>query len=998
MDFLSLVAKLSLDSSEYESGLSKAKGLVSSVGGGIASGLKLAGAAIGAATAAVVGFGAASVSTGKEFDKSMSQVAATMGLSMDEMTSQIGRVDTQWGQFSGNLRDYARFMGANTAFSAKEAADALNYMALAGYDAQTSMAMLPNVLNLAAAGDMDLARASDMVTDTQTAFGISLERTSQMVDEMAKAASTGNTSVGQLGDAFLVVGGLAQELNGGFVQTANGANIAVDGVQELEIALTAMANAGVKGGEAGTHMRNMLLKLSDPTDDGVAALESMGVAIFDVEGNMRSLTDIMGDLQMSLGTLSQEDKIGVISSLFNTRDMAAAEALLGAVEQKYVKIGDDLVDMATAYEQYGDAIYDSTQGFEIVQSSWDSIGESILNAQLPLEDAVAGISKYSEAWQKYGIESEAQIEKLAGDIRYDLTTANMDANEAVMDIAQAYNMSFKDAQDAVYGVRDALRETQGAASEMADTQLDNLAGDITKFQSALSDAKIEVSDQLTPSLRQFVQFGTSGLSDLTSAFKTGGLSGAMSKFGDILSEGLGMVVEVLPDAVDAGLQLIGALADGIIENAPVVFDAITEIGSMLGEKLLGLMENLAEFTANVDWATYVQNIIDTIVNFFTSGGVQKFLGLGLEIIANIGNGLIQSVPVLVSNAKTLMENLGAGLKEGIPKLLPIALNAIMEFSGSLRENVGSLVDSGLDMILAIADGLIQSLPAMIKTIPTIVSNIAGIINDNAPKLIMTGVQLIGKLLSGIVQAIPTIIAEFPKIVKAIFDVMMAVNWINLGGTIIKGIVNGVKNLASSLPTALKNIGKQGLEWLKAINWKTLGKDIIDLIVIGVKGLANAIPNALKTIGTTAINVVKKIDWVSLGKAIISTIVTGLKNFGSMIGDTIKGLAEEAWEKVKNIFGGKSKESAENAANSPTTVGAALPYIPSLERREMSEYTEPTLEETPSENNNNADKYFEEEQKLSRLAKAIVDAFIDADIGVEIDDKEFGRLVRKAVTA
>ena len=148
------------------------------------------------------------------------------------------------------------------------------------------MEMLPNVLNLASAGGFDLARASDMITDTQTAFGISLERTNQLVDEMAKAASTGNTSVEQLGDAFLVVGGLTQELNGGMVQLKDGSYASVDGVQELEIALTAMANAGIKGSEAGTHMRNMLLKLSSPTSEGTVALEKMGVSVFDTEGRI----------------------------------------------------------------------------------------------------------------------------------------------------------------------------------------------------------------------------------------------------------------------------------------------------------------------------------------------------------------------------------------------------------------------------------------------------------------------------------------------------------------------------------------------------------------------------------------------------------------------------------------------------------------------------------------------------------------------------------------
>ena len=163
---------------------------------GNGAGLKLVGALKGVIGAAAIGkFLGDSITTGMDFDKSISQVAATMGLTMDEMKAQVGEVSTAFGDFSGNLREYAQFMGANTAFSASQAADALNYMALAGYDVQTSMDMLPNVLNLAAAGGMELATASDMITDASSALGLSLDETALMVDKMAKAASKSNTSV-----------------------------------------------------------------------------------------------------------------------------------------------------------------------------------------------------------------------------------------------------------------------------------------------------------------------------------------------------------------------------------------------------------------------------------------------------------------------------------------------------------------------------------------------------------------------------------------------------------------------------------------------------------------------------------------------------------------------------------------------------------------------------------------------------------------------------------
>ena len=181
-----------IDQSGFESGLSK-------IGSIAQKGLKIVGAAFTATETAVLAFGKKSIEAGMQFDSSMSQVAATMGTTVDQI---------------GELRDFAQEMGATTAFSATQAADALNYMALAGYDAGTSMSMLPNVLNLAAAGGMELASASDMITDSQSALGLTLSETSQLVDKMAKASSKSNTSVAQLGEAILTVGGTAKMMAG----------------------------------------------------------------------------------------------------------------------------------------------------------------------------------------------------------------------------------------------------------------------------------------------------------------------------------------------------------------------------------------------------------------------------------------------------------------------------------------------------------------------------------------------------------------------------------------------------------------------------------------------------------------------------------------------------------------------------------------------------------------------------------------------------------------
>lgn len=620
-------------------GLGKTGGSILST----ALGMSLSGAAgaiAGAATQAISGgisaitdFGKASIESGAQFDTSMSQVAATMGKTVDEI---------------GDLRDFAQEMGQTTTFSATQAADALNYMALAGYDANTSMEMLPNVLNLAAAGSFDLARASDMVTDTQTAFGISLERTSQMVDEMAKAASTGNTSVEQLGDAFLVVGGLAQELNGGLVQMGPGTLRTVDGVQELEIALTAMANAGIKGSEAGTHMRNMLLKLSDPTNDGAMALEAMGVSVFNAQGNMRSLADIFGDLSNKMDDMTQEQKISTISDLFNTRDIASAEALLNAVGQ-----------------------------------DWDEIGKSILQAE-------------------------------------------------------------------------------GSAQQMADTQLDNLNGDITLFKSALEGAQIVISDQLTPTLREFVQFGTEGIQNITDGFKEGGLTGAMSALGETLSKGISMGIEKAPEIIQAALTLITSVVTALKDNAPMIISAVFEIVGMILEQL------------------------------------PVILDLGIQIILALAQGIA----------------------EGIPNLIPTIIEVILSLVDVILDNIDLILDAAVQIINALVEGLLGNLDKISLAVNTITWKLIATFISLLPEIVSLAFQIIYVLITSLVTSLMNMLSGdyWNDALSAIVHSFTDIDWADIGIKALEGIAEGfsrgwekLKETATNLVRSLKAIFTEGFD-------------------------------------------------------------------------------------------------------------------------------------------------------------------------------------------
>lgn len=374
MNVFELVASLTLDTKEYERGLKSAKGMATGTSQDITKSVanvkKGALVATGAIAAGITAFGVSSVKAGAEFDTSMSQVAATMGKTNSELQQEVGEVDLAWGHFSGNLREYAQEMGKHTAFSATEAADALNYMALAGYDTQKSMQMLPNVLNLAAAGSMDLATASDMVTDASSALGLSTEETTALVDQMAMASTKSNTSVSQLGEAYLTVGGTAKQLKGG--------------TTELSTALGILADNGIKGSEGGTILRNAITSLTAPTSRAQKELDALGVSVFDSEGNMRSMNDIMMDLDSSMSNMTGKERAEAMSKIFNKRDLKGIEALLAGAGDRWNELSGYIDDAQGSAQKMADTQLDNLQGdITLLKSAWEGLQISISDKVTP---------------------------------------------------------------------------------------------------------------------------------------------------------------------------------------------------------------------------------------------------------------------------------------------------------------------------------------------------------------------------------------------------------------------------------------------------------------------------------------------------------------------------------------------------------------------------------------------------------------------------------------
>lgn len=325
-------------------------------------------------TTPIAAIGTAGIKAAADFEEGMSNVAATMGITAEEINSGSEEYE--------KLSKAAREMGSSTKYSATEAAEALNYLALAGYDTDKSIETLPVILNLAAAGNMDLAAASDMVTDSMSALGLQTNESKSFVDKMAKTAQKSNTSVAQLGEGILTVGGTAKMLKGG--------------VDELNTVLGILADNGTKGAEGGTALRNMILSLAAPTETAAIAIENLGLQVFDAEGNMRGLDEIFNDLNQIMSTMTQGEQTRVLNKIFNKVDLKSVNALLANSGERFSELSGYIKEANGASDEMAETMQNNLNGrISELKSAMEEAAISIGEVLLPI---ISDLVEHINGW------------------------------------------------------------------------------------------------------------------------------------------------------------------------------------------------------------------------------------------------------------------------------------------------------------------------------------------------------------------------------------------------------------------------------------------------------------------------------------------------------------------------------------------------------------------------------------------------------------------------
>lgn len=750
---------------------SKVSSVMGSASTSIASFAAGAAGALGAAFAVdkLIQFGQESIQVGMNFESAMSQVAATMGVTREEVQE---------------LSDFAQEMGATTAFSATEAANALNYMALAGYDAETSMKMLPNVLNLAAAGNIDLASASDMVTDAQSALGLTLDQTTVLVDQMAKASSKSNTSVGQLGEAFLTVGGTAKNLAGG--------------TQEAATALGILADNGVKGAEGGTALRNIILSLSAPTDKAAQSLQQLGIEVFDAEGNMRGLDEIFRDFNDSMDSLTQQEKTEALNNIFNKVDLKSVNALLAGAATNVSAMGEAIANTGVDLKNFSNETYNT--------------GDAATNMAQMISDAMTVF--------------DGDVSKVAESVALELGISMEDATQVVEAAAGAAETA-GDRFDELSGY---IGDAAGAAQQMADTQLDNLEGDITLLQSAMEGFQISIASGFNPALRSIAQIAGTAFGDLKTAWdesmSADNFVGAGEAIGRAVIDIANSIIEQLPAFMGAAVELINGFALGLVEGLPSL--VATFISALLA---------------------YIPELIQAFINIFTAVVeaipviIQELVAAIPTIITALVEALVKSVTVLVQGFIQLFNAVITALPQIIEAIIPMIPQIVTALCEALIAAMPQLIEAFIQLFVAFVMATPQIIMMLVEMVPTIIGQLVTAIVNMAAQLFAAAITIFVQFVAGIVASIPKILSALGDMASQMLAKVQELpgKMLDVGKNIIDGIWNGISGaiggLISNIQGACSDImgaitGFFGIHSPSTLMRDMVGKNLAEGIAVG----------------------------------------------------------------------------------------------------------------------------------------------------------------------
>ena len=789
------------------------------------------GVAVGNAITKVVdkvgSIGTAAVKVGMNFEAEMSKVASISGVTGNEFQKLI---------------DKAKEMGSKTKFSATESAQAMEYMAMAGWKTQDMVDGLKGIMDLAAASGEDLATTSDIVTDALTAFGLKASDSTHFADVLAKASSNANTNVAMMGETFKYVAPVAGAL--GY------------SVEDCSVAIGLMANSGIKASQAGTSLRQMLSRLAKPTDEVQGAMDQLGVSLTDSAGNMKSLDTVMGDLRNGFKGLSKAEQAQLATSLAGQEAMSGLLAIVNASDGDFDKLKDSIYNCKDAAANMAAVAQDNLAGqITSLKSKAEGLGIAFYGSiQEPLKElASVGVKALEDLNNAYASNGFVGFINEIGN-KVPLLQGFTDAIAGLAE--KTKGMSTDELMN--LGKTAAVLAGAGPVISLFGSQIGNVKTAVEGF-SGITTGVISELGKLPKGFKSATKSAANFQKDFTGSLK--GLGSAITGPFQVLTPKLsatvgkiGKVVSGVPGKVGGAVGKIGSAIASKIPRITSAFSLLGDTagylvawGGQIGSALQGVLGTVARFIPSFvglmnfgavaavvvaglglvysQFGTQIDQILlmvqtkgpEVISNFGAgiTAALPGLISLGATLILGLMNAITANLPSLISVGASIIATLVSSLGAQLPQLIPAAVQMILTLVESLIDNLPQLISSGLKLMEGLAQGIANAIPQVAAKAPVIIGKLASTIITNLPKIIQTGVKIITQLAVGLVQGIPALLGKIPSMISQIKNAFTSVNWGSVGMNIVRGIASGLTSAAKSLAEAAANAADNALNWVKS---------------------------------------------------------------------------------------------------------------------------------------------------------------------------------------
>ena len=824
-------------------------------------------------TAGVTALGTIAVKTGADFDSAMSKVAAVSGATGSEMDA---------------LREKAREMGSKTKFSASEAAEAMNYMAMAGWKTNDMLSGIEGIMNLAAASGEDLASTSDIVTDALTAFGLSASDSGHFADILAAASSNANTNVSMMGETFKY----AAPVLGSLGYSA----------EDSAIAIGLMANAGIKSSQAGTALRSAITNLAKPTGTVASAMEQYGISLTDSSGKMYSLRELMEQLRQKLGGLSEAEQAQAAASLFGKEAMSGMLAIINGSPADFEKLSnaiDTCSDTVDGYngttEKMAAVMQDNLAGqVTILKSQLEELAISFSDILMPtIRSIVSRIQELVDKLNQLDPQTKETIAKIA------LVTAALGPMLVVLGKTISSVGTVFSAVSKLPALFSAVQGGIGAITGALGVSLGSLLAIIAAV-AALVAAFVHLwktNDEFKSNIIAIWEQIKSTFTGLTQ-----GITDRLNALGFDFES----FTDVLKAAWDGLCNLLAPIFEGVFQNISNIFSEFTGVLLGLLDVLIGLFTgdweqcwngikgiftSIWNFVVNTfhNIMNTLKGIADVVLGWFGTSWNEVWTSIK-DFFVNTWNSISTFFTGIITGIRDFFVNIWTGIYTFFSNIFNAIYTVVSTVFQTIYNTIMTVWNSIYETIAPLLDAFKYLFETIFQAIHIIISNVMDWISEKISAIWNAIVSFLTPILEGIKNTFTTIWNAIKSVIDTVLGAIQSVItsvWNAIYG-FLSPILNSIKSVVSSVWDSISSKISSIMSTIKS-TISSIWDNIRSAVSDKISGIKSTIQNGFDA----AVGYIRGLasDAWNWGRDIIQGIIDGIQSAIGWLADCVTNVAD-----------------------------------------------------------------------------------------------------------